>query len=365
MAADDPQLNAMPHSSFHSVPSLTRNLPTWQYCLDGDVDAPFLLDGIENGFKLVNIPISSILPSDCKNYKSALENKITLDKLFRKEIELGRFSRQYEKPIRSQAIGAVPKKDSLVPRPITDCSRPYDNSLNSYMQTEKFCFSTVEQAVLASNPFSYYAIVDIESAYRWVPIYPPHAQLQGFRWQFSDEAQEHYYVDNFLCFGLAIAPSIFNRISSAVVRIIQRAGFKCLSYLDDFLLIADTADTCRQAQFYLIRVLIKLGFAVNWTKLVGATQRVQFLGLIIDSALQHIELPADKLEKLISLALDYVTRQKVTKRELQVLAGHMTFAARAIYGARPFARLFIDVVNTLRRSHYKFRLTPIYKSELR
>ena len=183
---------------------------------------------------------------------------------------------QYEKPIRIQAIGAVPKKDSLVPRPITDCSRPYDNSLNSYMQTEKFCFSTVEQAILASKPFNYYAIVDIESAYRWVPIYPPHAQLQGFRWQFSDEAQEHYYVDNFLCFGLAIAPSIFNRISSAVVRIIQRAGFKCLSYLDDFLLIADTADTCRQAQFYLIRVLIKLGFAVNWTKLVGATQRVQF-----------------------------------------------------------------------------------------
>ena len=346
--------------------SLTKKFSFWQEMLEGDFDAPFLLDGIYNGFKLINFPLSDMLPSDAKNYKSALcpENKSFLDTLFRKEIALGRFTKQTRKPIRIQSIGAVPKKDSKVPRPITDCSRPFTNSLNSYLYADKFNFCGIDQAVLRSKPFCYYGIVDIESAYRWVPIYPPHSQLQGFRWQFEGESEASFYVDNFLCFGLNIAPAIFNRISTAIVRMMTRAGHTCLAYLDDFLVIAEDQAACRLAHLYLIHILIQLGFAVNWAKIVSATQRVCFLGLIIDSANSRVELPLDKLEKLRSLAADYILRTKVTKRELQVLTGHMAFASRAIYGARPFTRIFIDAVNGLKKSHYRLRLSLLHKSEL-
>ena len=360
------------HNAFSLPPplhfsNLTKHLATWQSELCTDFDADFLLDGIAYGFKLITFPICEILPSDAKNYSSALcpENKTTLDKLFKAEIELGRFTLQTFKPIRIQSIGAVPKKDSAVPRPITDCSRPFENSLNAYLYADKFSFATIEHAVNQSTPNCFYSVIDIESAYRWVPVYPPHTQLQGFRWTFNGEPHENYYVDNYLCFGLSIAPAIFNRISCAIVRMMERAGHKCLSYLDDFLVVAETFLACRSAQYYLINLLIRLGFAINWAKIVGPKQRIQFLGLLIDSVLARIELPHDKLLKLESLAKEYMLRTKVSKHELQIITGHIAFASRAIYGARPFARLFIDAVNSLKRPYHKLRLTPLLIAELK
>ena len=85
--------------------------------------------------------------------------------------------------------------------------------------------------------------------------------------------------------------------------------------------------------------------------------------------LNRIELPLDKLDKLRKLALDYMHRPQVTKRELQVLTGHMAFTARAITGARPFTCLFhspsLSAVNTLKESHYKFHFAPLHLAELK
>ena len=125
-----------------------------------------------------------------------------------------------------------------------------------------------------------------------------------------------------------------------------------------------TTHACRAALLCLINLLVKLGFAINWKKVISPTTRIQFLGLIIDSLADRVELPQDKLDKLVTIAREYALRTKLTKRELQVISGHMAFASRAIYGARPFTRLFIDAVNTLRRSNHKFRLGPVHKAEL-
>ena len=50
--------------------------------------------------------------------------------------------------------------------------------------------SGILSAILLFHPFTYeliylnyfYAIVDINPAWCWVPVYPPHRQLQGIRW---------------------------------------------------------------------------------------------------------------------------------------------------------------------------------------
>jgi hypothetical protein len=215
-----------------------------------------------------------------------------------------------------------------------------------------------------SSPDCYFSVVDIESAYRWVPIYPAHRELQGFAWKFEGEEQSSYYSDNFLSFGIKIAPNLFDQISQAIVRIMRRAGYKCVSYLDDTLLIGSTKQECAAAQSFLINVLRRLGFSVNWKKVVNPTQRIKFLGLIIDSHLQRVELPQDKLDRVCELASLYIEKRKVTKRELQVLVGHLTFAAKAIRGAKPFTRLFIDAMNNLEQPHHRLRLTSLHKAEL-
>ena len=149
-----------------------------------------------------------------------------------------------------------------------------------------------------------YAIVDIESAWRWVPVFPPHRELQGFRWMFGphDPSLYEYFVDNRLCFGVSCAPAIFNRLSNAVVRMMARRGFHSIvNYLDDFLIVGKTKAECQQGLLALIRLLHSLGFNVSWKKVVAPCQRVTFLGIELDSTTMSLRLPSDKLDRLNSL----------------------------------------------------------------
>ena len=106
-----------------------------------------------------------------------------------------------------------------------------------------------------------------------------------------------YFIDNRLCFGLSCAPSIFNRSSNAVVRMMSRRGFRSvINYLDDFLIIGKTYEECQQGLITLIRLLHLLGFNISWKKVILPTQEVTFLGLELDSLTMSVGLPADKLE---------------------------------------------------------------------
>ena len=164
--------------------------------------------------------------------------------------------------------------------------------------------NSIDTAVSESTDNCFYAIVDVESAWRWVPVFPPHRELQGFRWMFGphDPSRYKYFVDNRLCFGVSCAPAIFNRLSNAVVRMMARHGFySIVNYLDDFLIVGKTKAECQQGLLALIRLLYSLGFNVSWKKVVSPCQRVTILGIELDSTTMSLRLPSDKLDRLISL----------------------------------------------------------------
>lgn len=285
--------------------SLTRSFPIWMNELANDFDSKFILNETARGFRLVP-DITVVKASESVDYESALEsgNKELLDELFREELELGRITIQQEKPIKIQAIGAISKSGTTALRPITDCSRPLSNSLNSYITSVPFKFEGIDDVLKQSVPNGFYAIVDIKAAYWHVPVHPPHRQLQGFKWRFGNGV-ETYLVDNFLCFGLANGPEIFHRISSAIARRMRYYGFNIVSYLDDFLLVCVTKEECTAAQNCLIALLVRLGFAIKWEKLVTPPTRVQFLSIIIDSDKQQLELPYEKLSALVEMCAKF------------------------------------------------------------
>jgi len=97
-------------------------------------DKDFIFSGIVHGFHLVN-DISTVSSADCNNYRSA-ENpdvKPALDKLFYDELCFHRIQVVPDKPLRVNAIGGVKKKDTGEPRPITDMSRSFNNSLDDFI----------------------------------------------------------------------------------------------------------------------------------------------------------------------------------------------------------------------------------------
>ena len=111
----------------------------WKVYLEGDHDKDYISDSVSNGFKIVDAPDSQILRYEVSNYSSAEDHaaKSKLDVLLQQELKEGKISHVTYKPKCVHAYGAVPKKNSEDLRPITDCSRPYGNSINNYINYEK------------------------------------------------------------------------------------------------------------------------------------------------------------------------------------------------------------------------------------
>ena len=348
--------------------SLTRNIATWERELRDDPDRDFILQGIAQGFDIVE-DLSSVPTADCSNYASATDKKWKpkLDALFQRELNEGYISQVDYKPLRINSIGAVEKQDMGDPRPITDMSRPLGDSVNEQITCDSFKFKSVDDAINLMQPNCFFAVVDLKSAYRHVPIKRDQATLQGFRWMFGDQdnSKYMYFVDNRLCFGLKNAASIFHRISSAVTRMMAKRGFHCVvQFLDDFLLIGYSEEAARMAQLALIRLLTSLGFSVSWSKVVSPTTRVVFLGVILDSQLMQAEATPEKMQRLRDTITALLQRNKASKRELQSLAGLMNFVAKVIKGARTFLRRIIDTINSLRHPHHLVRLNRSMKLDL-
>ena len=281
----------------------------WDKERPDDPDGIFILDRLRFGFKLIpESDPSCIVAYESDNYSSATcpDFKPEMDSLFTKELALGRISMIQTKPRCVHPVGRVPTKDSGKSRPIADCSRPQGISLNDHIKRDlgSFRMNSIGSALSFSTPYCFYSIVDIESAWRWIPVFPPHRELQGFRWMFGthDSSQYNYYVDNRLCFGLSYAPFIFNRISNTIVRTMARRGFRAVvNFLDDFLIIGSTKEECQRGLVTLINLLHYLGFNVSWRKVVSPTQRITFLGIELDSSTMSLRLPEDKLNRLIDL----------------------------------------------------------------
>lgn len=160
---------------------------------------------------------------------------------------------------------------------------------------------------------SFYAIVE--------PVgtgLPTALQTQGFCWKFDGEL-ETYFADNILCFRFSYVPSIFNRKSTVIAHMVHREGHSVVVYLDEVLCIAVTEILCAVKQQRLIFILGQLGLSVTWENVVAPTTGMRFLGYVLDSGTQSVEIPEEKAATLRFLASRRASPQKIAKRQLQVL----------------------------------------------
>ena len=341
----------------------------WKEYLADDRDKDYILDGITNGFRIFECDDNQINSYEIDNYSSA-ENasaKAKLDTLLSHEIDCGKITLAADKPKCIHAYGAVPKKDSDDLRPITDCSRPFGRSLNDNIDYKRMRYKTVDDAARLITPGCYMASVDISKAYRSVPVFPGHRKYQGLKWMFGplDKSKYKYYEDNFLCFGCSSSPGIFTRLSDAIRRIMKRFGYKLiLNYIDDYIVFGKTREECLNAQHFLISLLIKLGFAISWHKVVGPVQSIVWLGLTLDSISMSISMPNDKVSELKNLLQDFLVKKKAKKRELQRLGGKLAFASTVVKAGRTFSRRVIDLVNSVKYNHYYIRLNNEFRKDV-
>lgn len=326
----------------------------WESELEGDPDRDFLLDGIRNGFHIVD-PHAPIQPSSLPNHKSALDNYDATTSLIAKEIELGRYAVASIPPTIVSPLGLIPKTDNGH-RLIHDCSAPSGRSVNdSAVHCDKQTYESIDTAVDYLKSGYFMAKVDIKSAYRAVAIHPASYRATGLSWTIDGERL--VLIDKRLPFGARPAPSIFHRLSQSIKRMMARRGHtSVIAYQDDFLVIAESYDTCLQAWMDLIRLILKLGFDISYSKLAPPSTDMTFLGVRLRSDTMTLSLPPDKLTSIKSCLHNFKSRTRATKRQLQSLAGKLNHASRVVRGGRTFIRRLLTAIHKLRMPHHKARI---------
>ena len=301
------------------------------------------------------------------NYKSATcpEHFHLVEQQIIQEILNGRYVISSSPPKLISALGAIPKSKPGSIRLIHDCSRPEDLALNCFATLEKFSYQTIQDAAALVTPGCYFAKVDLSAAFRSVRINPRDYPLAGLSWTFSGDDHPTWIYDTRLMFGSRRAPMIFNELSQAVCRIMNHRGLLRLTcYLDDFLISGSSVEEVSFWTLELIKLLRCLGFAVNYDKVLGPSQQLEFLGVEFDSVEGVLRLSHDKWSRLMKDVKHMLSQRSASKRELQSLAGKLNWASQIVEGGRPHLRRLLDRIKPLKGPAHRTRITTEARKDL-
>lgn len=104
----------------------------------------------------------------------------------------------------------------------------------------------------------------------------------------------------------------------------------CIAYLDDYLLIAESYDECERGLLLLIKTLRELGFNISWPKVEGPSQRLIFLGIIIDTRELTLSMPIEKQSDFYNVLLSFQKRRRASVKQIQSLCGKLNWACQMI-----------------------------------
>ena len=166
--------------------------------------------------------------------------------------------------------------------------------------------------------------------------------------------------DQRLPFGSRKSPAIFNRITQAVRRIMSDKGIPCTAYLDDFFLCGKDFDTCQTALNTLLELLRSLGFRINWKKVVDPTQRLVFLGIQLDTVHNTMCLDPPKRQELCNLLQHHISSKRVSRSQLERLAGKLNWAAGVIPWGRTQLYPLYQEISQLKQPSHKMLLSRIH-----
>ena len=308
-----------------------------------------LLNGIINGFHVIDSSqITQQVEMD--NY-SSVTSKQNINKVadqIKFELAHGHYKICDNKPQIISALGAIPKKGSDKMRIIHDCSRPVGHAVNDFAITNSFSYQTLQDAIDLITPGCYLAKLDLCHAYRVVRLHPSNYSATGLKFTFPGDSYCTYMYDSRLPFGAKRSPEIFNSLTQAVRVMMKNKGIPGLvAYLDDFLIVTPSFDQTRDALLVLVKLLRKLGFWINYNKIEGPSQRLTFLGIILDTNTMKLELPYSKLKDLYHELTTLLQKSKVSKRTLQRIAGKLNWATQCVYGGRFYLRRIFDMIVSL------------------
>ena len=333
-----------------------------------------LLSNLLNGVKIGRTPASSLIISH--NWPSATDHASQVSKIIAEDLAAGRLYGPFDRPPYSACIisplGAFTKRDSTKVRLIHDLSYPQEGSVNSLIDSDEFSLSyaSVDDAAalcreLGPTP-SYMAKLDLENAFKHVFISPEDWHLMGFTWP-NEAGRPLYYFSKVLNFGLRSAPYLFDSFAAPLLDIMHYRGIpnRVIRYVDDFLVVAPTAELCQSYLDIMLKTCHDSGFAVQPAKVTSPATVTEFLGIVIDSERQQLRISEKRLRELSIEVNAWLDRSKATKRQILSLVGKLSFAAKVIRSGRAFISRLLAASKHVKALHHHVKLGRDAKLDLR
>ena len=340
-------------------------------------ETEFLKQGFESGFSLkYNGPRG--VQRKSPNLKLNIGDKIDLWNKVMKEVQANRFLGPFPEPpfenFIQSPIGLVPKDGGTKTRLIFHLSYPKDTKLSVNSNTPKEHCSVVypdlDDAIkicMREGRGCHVARSDITSAFRHLPIRPEDWCLLVMKAESPLDGKTYYFVDKCLPFGHTISCALFQKVSDAIAFLVRRRTQKDnVNYLDDFLFAALLKWACDGQIQAFLDICQEINLPVAPEKTFWGTTRLVFLGLLIDTVLQMVCVPLEKIQKLKRLIAYFLHKEnkKVTLREMQSLCGHLNFLCRSVVPGRAFLRRLYFSTSGIKKANHHIYLKRYIKEDL-
>lgn len=238
-------------------------------------------------------------------------------------------------------------------------------SLNQYVVYHHFKMDTIWTAVAMMKPGCYMASIDLKDAYYSVSIAKLDRKYLKFSWRGN--------LYELTCFpnGLAFCPRKFTKLLKPVYSTLRQMGHLSVAYIDDSYLQADLYDHCVQNVIDTVTMFDKLGLVVHPEKSVLVpTQRLVFLGFILDSILMRISLTPEKACRVKNACKQLVDTVLPSIRQVAQVLGLLTSSFPGVmYGPLHYRWIEIDKTQALKQCKGNFEsamsLSPEAISDLR
>ena len=306
------------------------------------------------------------------NLISAAENAAAVSADIANEISKQRRHGPFDEPpfpnfFRANPLGVVFKKGKLKPRLIHHLSWPRSgDNVNKFVSQFDITLNAFDKAVASLTLLgagTYIAKIDIDAAYRCIPVRPADWPILGLQWD------SKFYFDSVMQFGLASATAIFEWYSSAAEFIARKLlPVSALThYVDDFLLMHKSKEQCAKLLDLLLRLFKELGLPVSPSKIELAAQLMVFLGILFNSINMTISLHESRVKDIESMLDEWMNKTSASRNELQSLIGVLSFASKVVPSSRVFLRRMIDQCKSIpftAAATTRYPLTPSFFADV-
>ncbi len=155
--------------------------------------------------------------------------------------------------------------------------------------------------------------------------------------------------------GLRTGAIICQRTTSGVIHIMEKEGYGCENYLDNFV---EHPASAEKAFYFLAKLLEELGLVEKDTKAIPPDTVVDSLSILFDTMAFTMSVTHNRLIEIKDMVKSWHQRTKATKKQLQSLVGKLLFVAKCVLLGRIFVSRLLDVLRHLEGHNPSFEVEP-------